>query len=85
MWSSDILCRAPRITYSMHVGSGALLSIGLLRQLPFDKMEDCLLSQWSSGNTTRFPADLLCLSWPQQAEVNNSTASEESVKAMSAA
>lgn len=48
---AHLLYRAPSIMYSMHGGSGALFSIGLLRKVSYDQMEDCILSQWGSGKS----------------------------------
>ena len=47
--SSLLACRAPTLTYSMHGGAGALISIGMLKAVDFDEMEDCVLREWSTG------------------------------------
>ncbi|KAK9815274.1 hypothetical protein WJX72_000949 [[Myrmecia] bisecta] len=43
-------CRLPPRAYSMHGGAGAIFSVGLLRQINFTEMEQCVLSQHSSGS-----------------------------------
>ncbi|CAK0783338.1 hypothetical protein CVIRNUC_006537 [Coccomyxa viridis] len=45
-------CSAPRVparTYSMHGGAGALISVGLLRQVPYEHMHKCIQEAYSSG------------------------------------
>ncbi len=42
-------CRGPSRPYSMAGDAGALVSIGLLRSIPFADMEECILKQWSTG------------------------------------
>ena len=42
-------CRGPSRSYSMAGDAGALVSIGLLRSVPFADMEECILKQWSTG------------------------------------
>lgn len=45
--------RSPGRPYSMHGGSGALFSIGLLRNVAFEDLEECVLSQWNTGDQRR--------------------------------
>ena len=42
-------CRVPARTYSMHGGAGALISVGLLRQVPYEHMHKCIQEAYSSG------------------------------------
>ena len=42
-------CRVPVRTYSMHGGAGALISVGLLRQVPYERMHKCIQEAYSSG------------------------------------
>ena len=37
------------MTYSMHGGAGALISIGMLKKVSLEFMEDCVLGEWSTG------------------------------------
>lgn len=37
------------MTYSMHGGAGALISVGLLKKVSLEFMEDCVLGEWSTG------------------------------------
>ncbi len=48
-------CRAPSRTYSYAGDTGALVSIGLLRNISFAAMEECILKQWNSGESCRPP------------------------------
>ncbi|KAK9816820.1 hypothetical protein WJX72_005362 [[Myrmecia] bisecta] len=41
--------RAPIATFSMHGGAGGIMSIGLMRAVPFDFMEKCIKSLYSTG------------------------------------
>ncbi len=41
--------RVPRTTYSMHGGAGAVISVGLLRQISLNWMEGCVQSLTSTG------------------------------------
>jgi hypothetical protein len=41
--------RAPSRPYSLDAGAGALLSLGALRSVALEDMEDCVLRQWSTG------------------------------------
>ena len=52
MTKHDSYRRSPSRTYSYDGDGGALVSIGLLRSIPFAKMEDCILRQWNSGEKT---------------------------------
>ena len=36
-------------TYSLHGGAGALISVGLLRNVPLEPMRKCVTSQYNSG------------------------------------
>lgn len=48
----DDKCTMPKVpytTYSMHGGAGALISVGLLRQIPLTWVEGCLRSLVSTG------------------------------------
>ena len=44
-------CRAPAKPYSLDEGAGALISIGALRSVSLEDMEDCVLRQWTTGVT----------------------------------
>ena len=41
--------RAPTHFYSWHGGSGAILSVGLLRMLDFDRFRECVLTTYTTG------------------------------------
>ena len=41
--------RAPSRPYSLDEGAGALISVGALRSVSFEDMEDCVLRQWTTG------------------------------------
>lgn len=43
------MCRVPARTYSMHGGAGALISIGLFRQVPYEDVHKCIQQAYSSG------------------------------------
>jgi hypothetical protein len=58
------------ITYGIHGGSGALMSVGLLRQLPLDHMEACVKGSSPTATGARLTILLengsywsLCLRW----------------------
>ena len=41
--------RVPAKTYSVHGGAGALISVGLLRRVPYEHMHRCIQEAYSSG------------------------------------
>lgn len=41
--------RVPTHTFSMHGGAGAILSVGLLRQIPLAWFEDCVTTTYTTG------------------------------------
>ena len=41
--------RTPTHTFSMHGGAGAILSVGLLRQIPLCWFEDCVTTTYTTG------------------------------------
>ena len=41
--------RTPTHTFSMHGGAGAILSVGLLRQIPLAWFEDCVTTTYTTG------------------------------------
>lgn len=41
--------RTPTHTFSMHGGAGAILSVGLLRQIPRAWFEDCVTTTYTTG------------------------------------
>lgn len=43
------------MTYSMHGGAGALISVGLLRKVDFKVMERCVLGEWNTGTENHKP------------------------------
>lgn len=50
-------CGVPRVpirTYSMHGGAGALISIGLLKAIPFQQFEDCVTTTYSTGELSLY-------------------------------
>jgi hypothetical protein len=43
------MCRHPQHMYSFQGDAGILVSIGLLRNISWTAMEECILSQYGSG------------------------------------
>ena len=41
--------RVPTHTFSMHGGAGAILSVGLMKRIPFDWFEDCVTTTYTTG------------------------------------
>ncbi len=41
--------RTPTHTFSMHGGAGAILSVGLMRQIPRAWFEDCVTTTYTTG------------------------------------
>jgi hypothetical protein len=41
--------RVPAKTYSMHGGAGALISVALLRRVPYEHIHRCIQEAYSSG------------------------------------
>ena len=41
--------RTPTHTFSMHGGAGAILSVGLMRQIPLAWFEDCVTTTYTTG------------------------------------
>lgn len=57
----------------MHGGAGALISIGMLKAVDFDEMEDCVLREWSTGKSfllvlhkSGMPSIALCMIAPPE-------------------
>lgn len=41
--------KAPAMTYSMHGGAGALVSVGMLSNITWDWMHECVMRSYSTG------------------------------------
>ena len=53
-------CRAPTRPYSFFGDGGALLSIGLLQNISFVDIEECIAGQWSTGEPLSTSASFTC-------------------------
>lgn len=53
-WFNDYcdIPRAPKMLYSMHGGAGGIMSKGLLDAVPYQFMEQCIRSLFSTGGSS---------------------------------